>query len=361
MHIHELLNHTVHQGASDLHICAGETPALRVEGAIFRLNMPALTAEQAQRLIFSVMNERQKALFQENLEIDFSFGLPKLSRFRVNAYHQLHGFGATFRVISNEVQTVEQLGLPSAVKDLSQLRRGLILVTGPTGGGKTTTLAALIHEINQTRHDHVVTIEDPIEYQHRPAKCIISQRELGAHTHSFTAALRSALRESPDVILVGEMRDVETISLTLTAAETGILVLATLHTRSAADTVTRIIDEFPVDQQQQIQSMIANSLEAVVCQQLVPRKTKGRVCATEVLKCNFAVRNLIREGKVYQIPTLMQTASGMITMEQSLLNLYRQGIISQQALQERSVDPSILEKLDDQSMDSGKVRPRGGR
>ncbi len=358
MHIHELLHHTVRQGASDLHICAGESPALRIHGEIRRLNMPPLTDEQAQRLIFSVMNERGKGLIAEQLEIDFSFGIANLSRFRVNAYHHLHGLGATFRVIPFEVPTIEQLGLPATIKDIARLRRGLVLVTGPTGHGKTTTLAAVIHEINQTRSDHVVTIEDPIEFQHRPARCILSQRELGTHTRSFAAALRSALRESPDVILVGEMRDLETISLALTAAETGILVLATLHTRSAADTVNRVIDVFPTDEQQQVRTMIANSLEAVVCQQLLPSKDQGRVCATEVMSATFAVRNLIREGKVFQIPTLMQTSTGMLTMEQSLLQLYRSGVITQATLIERSYDPAILDKIDEVSHDSGKVRMR---
>jgi len=363
MQIHDLLTHCVKEGASDLHINAGQSPAVRLDGVIRQLGTPPLTVEQAQRLIYSIMNERQKAMFEDQLELDFSFGLAGLSRFRVNVFHQLHGIGAAFRVIPDEVQTIEQLGLPLVLRDIAKFRRGLVLVTGPTGHGKTTTLAALIHEINQTRFEHVVTIEDPIEYHQRPAKCIISQRELNTHTRSFANALRSALREDPDVIMVGEMRDLETISLALTAAETGHLVLASLHTRSAADTVNRVIDVFPKEQQHQIRTMISNSLEAVVCQLLVPRRSRGRVCATEVLVVNFAVRNLVREGKVFQIPSLMQTqtTSGMVTMEQSLLHLFRSGVITRETLLERSYDPSVLEKMEDVTSTGGPSRSGRGR
>jgi len=364
MQIHDLLTHCVKENASDLHIAAGQSPSIRLDGVIRQLGAPPLNNEQATRMVYSIMNERQKAQFEENMELDFSLGLTGLCRFRVNVYLQLHGIGAAFRVIPDEVQTIEQLGLPLVLRDIAKLRRGLVLVTGPTGHGKTTTLAAIIHEINQTRFEHVITIEDPIEYQHRPAKCIISQRELNSHTKSFANALRSSLREDPDVILVGEMRDLETISLALTAAETGHLVLATLHTRSAADTVNRIIDVFPKEQQHQVRNMMANSLEAVVCQQLVPRKSRGRVCATEVLVVNFAVANLIREGKVFQIPTLMQTqtTSGMVTMEQSLLHLFRSGTISRDTLLERSYDPSALEKMDEVTgVRGGRSRSRSGR
>ncbi len=362
MHIHELLAHTVKAGASDLHIATGEVPALRVDGSIRRVNTPPISAEMAERLIYSVMTERQKTTFEELLELDFSFGLPGIGRFRVNAFHQLHGLSAAFRALPDEVVPLEQLGLPPVIKDVARLRRGLVLVTGPTGSGKTTTLAALIHEINQTRHEHVVTIEDPIEYAFRPSRCLISQRELTTHTHSFANALRSALREDPDVILLGEMRDLETISLALTASETGHLVLSTLHTRSAADTVSRVIDAFPTDQQSNVRNMIANSLEAVVCQQLVPRKRSGRVCATEVLLLNFAVRNLIREDKVFQIPSLMQTQTtvGMVTMEQSLLNLFRAGVINKDTVTKRSNDPSVLEKIEEiMATETARMRGRG--
>ncbi len=363
MHIHELLTHTVEQGASDLHIAAGESPALRIQGEIRRLNTPPLNQDQAQRMIYSVMSERQKAAFEANLELDFSLGIQGLSRFRVNAYQQIGGIAAVFRAIPNEVQTIEQLGLPLVLKEIARIRQGLVLVTGPTGSGKTTTQAAIIHEINQTRHDHVVTIEDPIEFYHRPAKCLISQRERGSHTLSFANALRSALREDPDVILVGEMRDLETMSLAMTAAETGHLVLATLHTRSAIDTVDRVIDAFPTDQQPQVRSVLSNTLEAIVCQQLVPRRKKGLVCATEVLMLNLAVRNVIREGKVYQIPTMMQTqtSAGMVTMEQSLLNLYRSGIITSETVSKRSNDPSIHEKIEEINKEGARNRPRAGR
>jgi twitching motility protein PilT len=363
MHIHDLLTHSVKERASDLHINAGQSPALRIDGVVRSLSAPPLTNEQAHRLVYSIMNERQKSLFEDNMELDFSFALPGLCRFRVNVFQQLHGIGAVFRAIPDEVQTIEQLGLPLVLRDIAKLRRGLVLLTGPTGHGKTTTLAAIIHEINQTRFEHIITIEDPIEYQHRPAKCVITQRELGTHTQSFANALRSSLREDPDVILLGEMRDLETISLALTAAETGHLVLATLHTRSAADTINRVIDVFPKEQQHQVRAMASNSLEAVVCQQLVPRKSRGRVCATEVMMVNFAVRNLIREGKVFQIPTLMQTqtTAGMVTMEQSLLHLFRNGIISRETLLERCYDPSVLEKMEEVTQTTPRSRSRSGR
>lgn len=345
MHIHELLLHAVQQKASDLHLSSGEVPMIRVHGEMHRLNAPPLTSDECKRLIYSVMNERQKTHFEQDLELDFSIGLKGLARFRVNVFNQTRGIGAAFRSIPFEIIALRDLGLPPVVTEFSRFRKGLVVVTGPTGSGKSTTLAALIDLINQTRSDHILTIEDPVEFYHRPKKSLINQREVGAHTRSFSNALRSALREDPDVILIGEMRDLETISLALTAAETGHLVFATLHTRSAPDTIARIIDVFPSTQQEQARSMLAESLRAVVSQNLMrARDGRGRVCATEVLINNFAVRNLIRENKVFQIASLMQTSSGvgMVTMEQSLKDLALKGRITREDAMEVSGNPNLF-------------------
>lgn len=345
MHIHELLLHTVQQKASDLHVSSGEVPMVRVHGDIHRLNAPPLTSEECKRLIYSVMNERQKTQFEQHHELDFSIGFKGLARFRVNVFNHTRGIGAVFRSIPFEITPLKDLGLPPVVGEFAKYHKGLVVVTGPTGSGKSTTLAALIDLINQTRSDHILTIEDPVEFYHRPKKCLINQREVGSHTHSFTNALRSALREDPDVILIGEMRDLETVSLALTAAETGHLVFATLHTRSAPDTIARIIDVFPSEQQEQARSMLAESLRAVVSQTLIrTREGRSRVCAFEVLINTFAVRNLIRENKVFQLLGLMQTSSnvGMITMEQCLRELATRGRITREDALEISGNPNLF-------------------
>lgn len=345
MHIHELLLHAVQQKASDLHLSSGEVPMLRVHGEMHRLNAPPLTPDECKRLIYSVMNERQKTEFEQNLELDFSIGLKGLARFRVNVFNHTRGIGAAFRNIPFEILALKDLGLPPVVAEFARYRKGLVVVTGPTGSGKSTSLAAMIDLINQTRSDHILTIEDPVEFYHRPKRSLINQRELGAHTRSFSAALRSALREDPDVILIGEMRDLETVSLALTAAETGHLVFATLHTRSAPDTIARIIDVFPPAQQEQARSMLAESLRAVVSQNLLrARDGRGRVCATEILINNFAVRNLIRENKVFQLASLLQTSSsvGMVTMEQSLKDLALKGRISREDALDVSGNPNLF-------------------
>ena len=345
MHIHELLVYCVKQGASDLHIGAGEVPALRIHGEIQRINAPPLPPDQCKRLLFSIMNERQKSLFEETLEADFSIGIEGMARFRVNVFYQTRGIGAVFRTIPSKVIPFDDLKLPQQIKTVADFKRGLVLVTGPTGSGKSTTLAAILHHINHTRAEHILTIEDPVEFVHHPAKCIINQRELNAHTKSFANALRAALREDPDVILVGEMRDLDTIQLALTAAETGHLVFGTLHTKGAKDTIDRIIDVFPADQQAQVRTMLSGSLQAVVSQMLLKRKDgKGRVAATEVMFCTYGIRNLIRENKVFQIPSLMQAskASGMSTLKDSLVTLWQRGAISSEAAIEASSDPDLL-------------------
>lgn len=346
MHIHELLVYAVKQGASDLHIAAGEIPALRLHGEIQRLNAPPLPPDDCKRLLFSIMNERQKSQFEETLESDFSVGLEGMARFRVNVFYQSRGIGAVFRMIPNKVIPFDELKLPRQIKRVADFKRGLVLVTGPTGSGKSTTLASLIDHINQSRAEHILTVEDPIEFVHRPAKCIINQRELNAHTKSFTAALRASLREDPDVILVGEMRDLETIQLALTAAETGHLVFGTLHTKGAKDTIDRVIDVFPADQQAQVRTMLSSSLQAVVSQALLKRRDgKGRIAATEVMFVNYGIRNLIRENKVFQIPSLMQSSkgSGMLTLKDSLIQLTQRNVISPDVAIEASGDPDMFE------------------
>ncbi|MFM7204708.1 MAG: type IV pilus twitching motility protein PilT [Myxococcota bacterium] len=345
MHMHELLLHAVQQKASDLHISSGEVPMIRVHGEVHRLNAPPLSPDETKRLIYSIMSERQKTQFEHDLELDFSLGLKGLARFRVNVFNHTRGIGAAFRTIPFEIVPLKDLGLPSVVSEFARFRKGLVLVTGPTGSGKSTTLAGLIDLVNQSRADHILTIEDPVEFHHRPKRSLIHQRELGAHTRSFSNALRSALREDPDVILIGEMRDLETVSLALTAAETGHLVFATLHTRSSPDTIARIIDVFPPAQQEQARSMLSESLRAVVSQNLLRvRDGRGRVCAVEILINNFAVRNLIRENKVFQLQSLMQTSSqvGMVTMEQSLKELALKGRISREDAIEVSGNPNLF-------------------
>ena len=332
MHVHELLMIAVQEGASDLHVSAGEVPALRVSGRIRRFEGSALGADEIKRLVYSIMTERQRANFEDTLEADFSIGISGLARFRVNIFQQSRGMAAVFRTIPEKILTLDELGMPPIVREISDYHQGLVLVTGPTGSGKSTTLAAMVNHINQSREEHILTIEDPVEFIHEPIRCIINQRELGQHTLSFDAALRAAMREDPDVILVGEMRDLETIKLALTAAETGHLVFATLHTRGCIETVNRIIDAFPAGAQAQIRTQLAGALRAVISQTLLPRKQgTGRVCASEIMVVSYAIKNLIRENKVFQIPSLMQSsrASGNRTLDAHLTELVAAERISQ--------------------------------
>lgn len=333
MHIDDLLQAMVERGASDLHLCVGVPPVIRVDGQLRQLNYPKLEANVVQRLLYDILSDVQIARFEEHWELDTSYSLYNSSRFRVNVYRDKGAIAAALRLIPVKIPTIQGLGLPIVLEQLTRNARGLILVTGPTGSGKSTTLAAMINQINNERSAHVITIEDPIEYLHQHCCSVINQRELGQDTKEFALALRSALREDPDVILVGEMRDLETISLALTAAETGHLVLATLHTNSAAQTVDRIVDAFPSAQQEQIRLMLSNSLEAVLCQQLLPRLNRGetgRVCAMEVMIATSAIRNLIREAKSHQITSIIQTSAnvGMMTMDQHLYELYVRGLIA---------------------------------
>src|SRR5919198_4875692 len=329
--IDELLEHMVERNASDLHVTTGTPPVIRVRGEVERLGeFDALTAEETQQLLYRILSsERQKQL-EIKRQLDFSHSIPGLARFRVNVYFQRESVAAAFRLIPDELKTLEELGIPASLHQLAEKPRGIVLVTGPTGSGKSTTLAALIDEINRNRSEHILTVEDPIEFLHRHKRCIVNQREIGPDATSFGDALRAALRQDPDVILVGEMRDLETISTALTAAETGHLVFGTLHTQSAPSTIDRIIDVFPPEQQEQVRIMIANSLQGVVTQTLLPTADGvGRVPALEVLLPDDAVRNLIRQGKVEQIYSVMQTntSRGMQTMEQSLADLTMRRVV----------------------------------
>lgn len=326
--IDEYFKIMVEKGASDLHLTSGSTPRLRLHGKMEPIHNTVLQNKEIQALVFEILTEKQKREFVENWELDCSYQLTGLGRFRVNVFMQRRGLGAVFRVIPEELKTAEELGLPPAALDLIDTSRGLILVTGPTGSGKSTTLASLIHTINMTKKEHILTIEDPIEFVHENRMSLVNQREVSSHTKSFANALKAALREDPDIILVGEMRDLETIELAMTAAETGHLVFGTLHTNNAAKTVDRIIDVFPEGQQAQIRVMLAESLRGVIAQNLFPRADKpGRVAALEILKNTSAVSNLIREGKTFQIPSAMQTGGrdGMITFETSINKLIQEG------------------------------------
>src|SRR6478609_9028163 len=317
MDISKLLTFSAKEGASDCHISAGEPPMIRLHGDLKKLDHPPLTAEETHALVYDMMSDAQRKNFEEKRECDFSFELGDIARFRVNVFIQNRGLGAVFRNIPTEIIPMEKLGLPPVVRQLCDKEKGLILVTGPTGSGKSTTLAAMIDYVNESFEGHILTIEDPIEFVHHSKKCLINQREVGPHTMSFSSALRGALREDPDVILVGEMRDLETISLALTAAETGHLVFGTLHTSSAPKTVDRIIDAFPASQQSQIRTMLSESLQAVITQTLLKKRAGGRIAALEILIGTPAVRNLIREGKTHQLPSVLQVGGkvGMQTME----------------------------------------------
>lgn len=332
--IDELFNLMVSKGASDLHMTAGSQPYLRLHGEMEIIQMEPLSNEACQALIFEILNEKQKRLFIENWELDCSYTVPGLARFRCNVFMQRKGMGAVFRVIPEKIKTVEELNLPNELLELIKVPKGLICVTGPTGSGKSTTLAALIDHINRNEHAHILTIEDPIEFVHPNHKSLVNQREVGGHTKSFANALKASLREDPDIILVGEMRDLETIQLALTAAETGHLVFGTLHTSSAAKTVDRIIDVFPVTQQAQIRVMLSESLRGVIAQTLLPREGGGRVAAIEVMSNTKAIANLIREGKTFQIPSTMQISrnQGNIPFEYALAELEKKNLISRETL-----------------------------
>jgi twitching motility protein PilT len=341
--ISSLLRFAVAQKASDLHLSAGEPPMMRIHGDMFRVDAPALTSEQTHRLIFDVMNDAQRRSFQDKLEVDFAFALDTDLRFRVNAFVQNRGEGAVFRTIPTTIPRFEDLGLPQVIRQLCEEEKGLVLVTGPTGSGKSTTLAAMIDLLNETMAGHILTLEDPIEFVHSPKRSLVNQREVGTQTHSFNAALRSALREDPDVILVGELRDLETISLALTAAETGHLVFGTVHTSSAAKTVDRLVDVFPPVQQSQIRQMVSESLLGVITQMLLHKAGGGRVAALEILVGTPAVRNLIREGKTHQIPSAMQVGgkAGMQTMETAVMDLVGKGLVTMDEVRTRMPDLAV--------------------
>ncbi len=344
MDITQLLTFGVEQGASDCHLSSGEPPMLRIHGDLKKLDHPPLTKEEVHAMVFDMMNDAQRRVFQETHECDFSFELGEIARFRVNVFLQRRGEAAVFRTIPTKILPLEQLGMPPVIRQLCDKEKGLILVTGPTGSGKSTTLAAMLDYLNDTFEGHILTIEDPIEFVHKSKKCLVNQRELGPHTHSFANALRSALREDPDIILVGELRDLETIQLALTAAETGHLVFGTLHTSSAPKTVDRIIDVFPPNQQAQIRAQFAESIEGVITQTLLKKKTGGRVAALEIMVATTAVRNLIREAKLHQIPGIMQASKkdGMQTMDMALVDLVAKGLVTKAEAQSRSMTPNLF-------------------
>ena len=347
--LEELLELLVQKGGSDLHVTAGSPPRIRVDGELKPTGHEVLTPEESQRLAYSILNNEQVARFEKNLELDLSFGISGLGRFRTNVFRQRGAVGTVMRIIPYEVKSVKELGLPQKLcEQLCSKPKGLILVTGATGSGKSTTLAAFIEYINNTRTEHVVTIEDPIEFVHHNKRCLFNQREVGTDTHSFAAALRSVFREDPDIIMIGEMRDLETIESALTLAETGHLTFGTLHTNDCVQTINRIIDVFPSHQQQQIRTQVSFTLEAVFCQQLLPRLNgRGRILCCEVMVANSAIRSLIRDDKTHQIYSVIQTgaALGMKTMNQSLFELYRANLISYEEALARSFDVEDLKRM----------------
>ncbi|TMO58545.1 twitching motility protein PilT [Pseudoalteromonas aurantia] len=340
MDITELLAFSVQHKASDLHLSSGVSPMIRVDGDVRRVNIPSLEAKDVNSLVYDIMNDNQRKDYEQNLEVDFSFEVPNLARFRVNAFNTSRGPAAVFRTIPAKVLTLDELGAPDIFRDISENPRGLVLVTGPTGSGKSTTLAAMVDYINANKHHHILTIEDPIEFVHQNQLSLINQREVHRDTHSFNTALRSALREDPDVILVGELRDLETIRLAMTAAETGHLVFGTLHTTSAPKTIDRIVDVFPGEEKDMIRSMLSESLQAVISQTLVKKVGGGRVAAHEIMLGIPAIRNLIREDKIAQMYSAIQTGAvhGMQTMDQCLTNLINRGLITQQDAQQKAQD-----------------------
>jgi twitching motility protein PilT len=341
MDITELLAFSAKQGASDLHLSAGLPPMIRVDGDVRRINLPPLDHKQVHALIYDIMNDKQRKDFEEFLETDFSFEVPGVARFRVNAFNQNRGAGAVFRTIPSKVLTMEDLGMGEIFKKISDVPRGLVLVTGPTGSGKSTTLAAMLDYINSNKYHHILTVEDPIEFVHESKKCLINQREVHRDTLGFSEALRSALREDPDIILVGEMRDLETIRLALTAAETGHLVFGTLHTTSAAKTIDRVVDVFPAEEKSMVRSMLSESLQSVISQTLIKKVGGGRVAAHEIMIGTAAIRNLIREDKVAQMYSAIQTggALGMQTLDSCLKGLVAKGLITRENAREKSKTP----------------------
>lgn len=360
MDLADLLVDTKNRGASDLHITVGSSPCQRINGLMKIMPLPVMERDEVHKLIYDILTDDQRKRIERDHELDFALEFGDEVRFRANVYVNRRGDGAVFRVIPTKIKTLDELKMPAVLKDLCHMPRGLILVTGPTGSGKSTTLAAMVDYINETTEGHILTIEDPIEFVHPHKKCLVNQREVGPHTNSFAAALRSALREDPDVILVGELRDLETISLALTAAETGHLVFGTLHTSSAPKTVDRLIDVFPPEQQEQIRIMFAESLQGVVAQTLIPRaKGDGRVCAMEIMVGTLAVRALIREAKTHQLPSIIQVSQklGMQSLDQQLKQFVFEGLITKEAAIEKANNKFLFElKGDEQFLKSQQGR-----
>jgi twitching motility protein PilT len=348
VHIDELLRLVVEKRGSDLHLAAGVPPVTRIDGQLYATNYESLSEFEVQRMVYAILTDEQIRVFETDYELDCSYHLRNVSRFRVNVYRDRGAVAGAFRVIPSKIPTIRELGLPLVLEDISRRQRGLVLVTGPTGSGKSTTLAAMIGQVNNERSVHIITIEDPIEYLHTPKRSLINQRELGTDTRNFAQALRHALREDPDVILVGEMRDLETMALAITAAETGHLVFSTVHTNNAAQTVDRIVDVFPPGQQEQIRIQLSNNLEAVLSQQLLPRAgTPGRIAAMEIMIASPAIRNLIREAKAHQITSIIQTSAhqGMQTMDQCLRDMYQRGLITYEEAMGRAMNQEELKKM----------------
>ncbi len=334
-------------GASDLHLIAGQKPMVRVHGEIQRIDFPVFDSNELKKNLYEIAPEIKIKQFEETGDVDFAYDLPNVARFRVNYFNQLRGVGAVFRVIPSEILTMKELGLPPVLKKFCALEKGLVLVTGPTGSGKSTTLAAMIDHVNKTRKDHILTIEDPIEFVHKPQLCSVNHREVGTHTKSFAAALRGSLREDPDIILVGEMRDLETIALAIEAASTGHLVFGTLHTQSAPKTIDRIIDVFPHEEQEKVRITLSEALKGVVAQSLLKKVGGGRVAALEILCCTTAVSNLIREGKTFQIVSIMQTQKkmGMRTLDESIMELLNSKQITPEMAYEKALDKDLFVKF----------------
>jgi len=344
----DILGEVLDRAASDLHLTVGRPPLIRINGKLEDLDFPELSGHETRELIYSILTQEQRQKLETDWEIDLSYAVPGRARFRVNAFFQRNSLGAAFRLIPVSIKSIDELALPQVIHSFAGKPRGFILITGPTGSGKSTTLAAIIDEVNQNRHEHIMTIEDPIEFLHRHKNCVINQREVGTDTKSFNRALKSVLRQDPDVILVGEMRDLETIQTALTAAETGHLVFATLHTQDCPQTIDRMIDVFPPHQQEQIRVQIASTIQGIVTQQLLPRRDgRGRCVACEVLVPTPAVRNLVREGKTHQIYTVMQTGTkhGMQTMDYALADLVRRNVITRDLAERRSSNPEDLNRL----------------